>query len=186
MNDFDRAIRHAPILLFDRSEPFLPSRAGYVLFREPADSAVDPRRALAGPTPLRFDLPGFHAVIEYGIWWDWDIQHLYELEAAWVYLDEDGEVLRVEASWHGQFHEMLVDGKPPLREGRPVFYSQPGKHAFAPSPDWFTPRERYAEPCRDRPGTMGLLVTPLFQGRITKTPEDDQRVLEHLPIASEI
>lgn len=180
MDDFDLALQHAPILRFDRNEPFLPSRVGYVVFREPGDSAVDPRRTLAGPTPLVFELPGLDAVIEYGVWWDWDIQHLYELEAAWVYLDAGGTVLRVEASWHGKFHEMLVDGKPPLRDGRPVLYSQPGKHAFAPSPDWFTPHEQYAVPCRDRPGSMGLLVTPLFEGRIVKADGDDERVLEHL------
>ena len=79
----------------------------------------------------QFDLPGLEAIIEYGIWWDWEIQHLYELEAAWVYVG-DGSVLRVEASWHGRFHEMLIEGKPPLRGQRPVLYSQPGKHAFAP------------------------------------------------------
>ena len=100
MSDFELAARHAPRLFFDHEEPFLPSRVGYRVLREPADSRVDPRRGRDGTTPLRFDLPGLTGVIEYGIWWDWDIQHLYELEAAWVYLGER-EVLRVEASWHG-------------------------------------------------------------------------------------
>src|SRR5262245_37989710 len=83
-SDFELAARHAPILFFDHEEPFRPSRVGYSVLREPADSPVDPRRRLDGPTPLRFDLSGLEAVIEYGIWWDWDIQHLYELEAVWV------------------------------------------------------------------------------------------------------
>lgn len=179
-DDFQLAVAHAPILRFDLAEPFLPSRVGFNVFRAAADSGVDYRRTLDGPSPLRFDAPGVAAVVEYGVWWDWEIQHLYELEAAWVYLDARGGALHVEASWHGQFHEMRVDGQPPLRDGRPVLYSQPGKHAFAPSPDWFTPHEHYTEPCLRRPGVMGLHVTPLFQGLIQKQPGDDERVLRHL------
>lgn len=180
MTDHEVALAHAPILLFDRREPFLPSRVGYSVLREPADSPVDIRRRRDGPTPIAFELPGLEAVIEYGIWWDWDIQHLYELEAAWVYRDREGEVLRVEASWHGRFNSMEVNGSPPLRGARPIVYSQPGKHALAASPDWFTPAEEIAEPCRDEPGTMGVLVTDLFRGKISKTAADDRRVLQYL------
>jgi hypothetical protein len=178
-DDCELAAHHAPILFFDREEPFLPSRVGYSVLRKPADSPVDPRRRRDGPAPLRFDLSGLEGVIEYGIWWDWDIQHLYELEAAWVYLGKGG-VLRVEASWHGRFHEMLRDGKPALRGDQPVLFSQPGKHALAPEPSWFAPREEYIEPCRDTPGTMGVLVTPLFEGRLVKQAGDDARAAAYL------
>src|SRR6266542_1279196 len=177
--DADLAAAHAPILRFGRAEPFLPSRVGYSVLRSRGDSAVDPRRRSGEGTPLEFDLPGVEAIIEYGIWWDWEIQHLYELEAAWVYVGDE-RVLRVEASWHGRFHEMQVEGKPPLRDRRPVLYSQPGKHAFAPEPGWFEPREAYIEPCRDTAGSMGLLVTSLFEGRIVKSPQDDARVSAYL------
>ena len=180
MTDFALALEHAPILRFDRAEPFLPSRVGYGVFRQPADSRVDYRRTLEGSAPLAFGQPGVAAVIEYGIWWDWDIQHLYELEAAWVYLGTEGQVVRVEASWHGGFHELQIDGAPPLRDGRPVLYSQPGKHAFAPSPDWFEPYDRYTRPCREEAGEMGLHVTPLFRGKLWKEDGDDARVREHL------
>jgi hypothetical protein len=173
------ATQHAPILLFDSDEPFLPSRVGFSVLRTPCDSLVDPRRQLRGPSPLRFDLPGFDTVIEYGVWWDWDIQHLYELEAAWVYL-AGGAVVRVEASWHGRFHEMLAAGGPPLRESHPVLYSQPGKHALAPEPSWFNPPEEFIEPCRDTPGSMGVLVTSLYEGRLEKTADDDERAAVYL------
>src|SRR5687767_12178861 len=102
MNDAELAEYHAPILRFDREEKFLPSRVGYTVLRAPADSSADPRRRLDGAAPLCFGLSRLEAIIEYGIWWDWDIQHLYELEAAWVYWGL-GEVLMVEASWHGHF-----------------------------------------------------------------------------------
>jgi putative hydrolase of the HAD superfamily len=173
-------LRHAPLLLFDRKEPFLPSRVGYAVHHGAADSCADWRRTRDGDSPLATHLSGFTTVIEYGIWWDWDIQHLYELEAAWVYLDRDDQVLRVEASWHGGYHDMAVDGAPRLRDEHPVLYSQPGKHAFAPGPEWFEPNEKFTLPCRDRAGAMGLHITPLFEGRIAKTPEDDARVLRHL------
>jgi putative hydrolase of the HAD superfamily len=173
------AAEHAPVLCFDREEPFLPSRVGYTVLREPSDSLVDPRRTLGASHPLRIDLSGLEAPIEYGIWWDWDIQHLYDLEAAWVYLGTQG-VLCVEASWHGRFHEMQVNGRLPMRGLRPMLYSQPGKHAFAPDPSWFEPREKFIEPCRDTPGSMGVLVTELFRGRIVKTAEDDARAAAYL------
>src|SRR5207249_1980618 len=57
---------------------------------------------------------------------------------------------------------------------------QPGKHAFAPEPSWFEPREEYVEPCRDSPGSMGVLVTALFDGRLAKTAGDDARAAAYL------
>ena len=80
------------MLLFDACEPFLPLAAGYTLFRQSGPSpsfrqgfAVD--LAPPGHPPARL-------AIEYAIWWDWDIGHLYELEHVWVYVDEGGRVVR--------------------------------------------------------------------------------------------
>ncbi len=111
--DLALAARYAPILHFDREEPFLPSFAGYTIFRQDADSASFPRRVTLRPRFPRIDerdareiaglfpdgrlpeVPDITAavVIEYAIWWDWDIQHLYELEHAWSYVGADGELL---------------------------------------------------------------------------------------------
>ncbi len=180
MSDKDLAFRHFPIIVFDRMEPFLPSRVGYSVFRSPSDSRVDYKRKLSTTSAISFGLPGLESVIEYGIWWDWDIEHLYELEAAWVYLGRSGEYMKVEASWHGDYKEILVDGKIPVRDGRPVVFSQPGKHAFAASPEAFKPEEKYIEPCSAGAGSMGLLVTPLFEGKIVTSPERDRLVREYL------
>jgi len=179
LNQRDFAYDHFPILLFDRMEPFLPSRVGYSIFTEPCDSRVDYKRKLGGPSRIHFDLPGLDLVIEYGIWWDWDIEHLYELEAAWVYLDREGKYLMIEASWHGSYGKIEVDGEIPMREGRPLLYCQPGKHAFASRPEVFLP-ESVGPPCSTDAGKMGVLVTPLFEGRIEKTPERDRLVREYL------
>lgn len=67
----------------------------------------------------------------------------------------------------------------PLPKPFPL-YSQPGKHAFAPSPEWFTPHEAYAAPCTRWAGYAGLLVTPLFHGLIHKQEGDDEAVAGYL------
>ncbi len=94
-----------------------------------ADSPSFPRRI------LREFVPPWHKVIEYAIWWDWDIGHLYELEHAWSYIDADGRLVWAEASGHGDYSAMSLAGGSISCEGtHPVLYSQPGKHAFAPEP----------------------------------------------------
>ena len=107
-------------------------------------------------------------VIEYAIWWDWDIQHLYELEHVWVSVDAAGGIAELEASWHGRFNRMRAeDGGLPLQDGRPLLYSEPGKHAFAPSPaPLLQRRARTDASCGPRAGRMGVHVTPLFAGII--------------------
>ncbi len=169
--DYALARRYAPILHFDASEPFLPAAVGYTVFRASAPSPSFPRDIQLPP--------GAAAVIEYAIWWDWDIQHLYELEHAWVAVADGGAPLQVEASWHGRYHPMRAEGgKPRLREGRPLLYSEPGKHAFAPSPQWL--REHQAKTdasCGVHAGKMGLHITPLFAGVIPPPKPQDNRLV---------
>src|SRR5690606_40547573 len=73
--------------MLDRMEPFRPVAVGYHVFYESGPSPSFPRVVELGePAPARCQ-----AVIEYAFWWDWDIQHLYELEHAWVYVGERSE-----------------------------------------------------------------------------------------------
>ena len=174
------AFRHFPIILFDRMEPFLPVRIGFSIFRDPADSNADYKRKHGSEAALHFDTPGLDVVIEYGVWWDWDIEHLYELEAIWIYLSRDEEYLRVEASWHGGYNDMGAGGQLRFLDGRPVLYSQPGKHAFAPTPLWFEPREKFTPQCSKNAGSGGVLVTPLFEGKIRKDAEADELARRYL------
>ncbi len=158
--DHALARRQAPIILFDAKEPFFPSVVGYTVFRGSAPSSSFPRDIHLSD--------GAACVIEYAIWWDWDIQHLYELEHVWVYVDGGGAVADVEASWHGKYNRMLDErGRLPRRGGRPLLYSEPGKHAFAPSPQWLLERkERTMASCGSQAGKMGVHVTPLYAGVI--------------------
>ena len=173
--DHDLALRYAPSLRFDRREPFLPSAVGYTVFRRDDKSASFPREiALSDRVAL---------VIEYAIWWDWDIQHLYELEQTWVSVDAKGGIVDLEASWHGRFKPMRAeDGQLPLQAGRPVLYSEPGKHAFAPSPAQLLDRRAATvASCGVHAGKMGVHVTPLFADVIhQRKPLQNRLVHTHL------
>ncbi len=156
------AARYAPIIRFDAHEPFLPLAVGYTIFRSDGDSPSFPRRIELRP-PNRSPAA---LAIEYAIWWDWDIGHLYELEHAWVFVDADGQVCRGEASWHGRLHDMALDGQLLMDGDHLILFSEPGKHAFAPDPGWFRERQSVSE-LRDRTtrraGSGGVWVTPLFE-----------------------
>lgn len=173
--DLELARQYAPVIRFDEREPFLPSVVGYTIFRKGAPSPSFPRRVEVAED-IAF-------AIEYAIWWDWDIQHLYELEHIWVYIDDDRKLVDAEASWHGRYHRMRDEyGQLPLDNGRLVLYSEPGKHAFAPSPQWLLKRkEKTQASCGARAGLMGLHVTPLFDGVIRDdTPPNNRLVHTYL------
>jgi hypothetical protein len=191
--DLALAARYAPLMRFDRLEPFLPTFAGYTIFRRDAPSPSFPRQVTLRPTFPQItednaraiarlfpdgklpEVPDLTAalVIEYAIWWDWDIQHLYELEHVWSYVGADGRLLYAEASWHGSYFPMLWQGETPRQGDHPVVYSTPGKHAFVPDPYLLTgtvaERENLRRTNLNRAGTGGLLLKEeLFKGRFAK------------------
>ncbi len=171
-DDLEMARGHAPIIYFDRAEPFLPDLVGYAVLRR------------AGPSPtfdryldLRVPRGGrAAAVIEYALWYDWDIQHLYELEHAWAYVDAEGELVHAEGSWHGEPVPLLQDGRISAEGGRPVAYAQPGKHALSADPDLFSVHDGYRELVRreadERPGG-GLMNGPLLGGAFRTSARRD-------------
>jgi len=159
-SDHEIALRYAAFIRFDAKEPFLPSVVGYTVFHESGSSASFPRD-IQLKEKIAF-------AIEYAIWWDWDIGHLYELEHIWAYVDGDGVLVDIEASWHGGYNRM-ADGEErfPAEDNRPALYSEPGKHAFAPSPRWLLERKaKTLASCGGHAGKRGVHVTPLFQGII--------------------
>ncbi len=166
--------RYAPILLFDDHEPFLPLAAGYTVFTEDGPSPSMEREILLSP-PGRAPAA---AAIEYAIWWDWDIHHLYELEHVWIYLDGRGKIVHVEASWHGEYRDIPLR----LENGRAVLLSEPGKHAFAPDPDWF--RKRAWEYRRVETLAVaahaGVLINHMFSGKIRARVFDQTLVRSYL------
>jgi len=172
--------RYAPVLLFDAHEPFFPLVAGYTVFRE---SGVSPSFRQGHAVDLTPDgLPPASLAIEYAIWWDWDIGHLYELEHVWVYVDASGDLVRAETSWHGEWHDMRHKGRLMTEGNHLVVYSEPGKHAFAPTPRWF--EKRRSEFKRSETGALagasGVLITPYIEDHIAPTPLDDRLVRTYL------
>ncbi len=166
------AARYAPILLFDAKEPFEPLAAGYTVFRQ---DAVSPSSrypvclAPEGGATARL-------CIEYAIWWDWDIGHLYELEHVWVYVDGDGRVVHADVSWHGEWHSVAGADGLPLKGDRLRLCSQPGKHAFGANAAAFeTIRAEQSQRSEtaDLAGIEGLIVTQVLAGRVSWTPLAD-------------
>lgn len=99
--NLELAMSYAPYLYFDKKEPFFPVRVGVTVLEE------------AGPSPsfrrrFEFEQPELKYIIEYAIYWDYDIQHLYELEHVWVYVGQDGQVLDCDASFHGWYFKGLL------------------------------------------------------------------------------
>jgi phosphoglycolate phosphatase-like HAD superfamily hydrolase len=171
--ELDLVRRHAPIVYFDAAEPFPPQLVGYAVLRA------------SGPSPsfdryLDLRLPDggrAAAVVEYALWTDWDIDHLYELEHVWSYVDEDGHLLHAEASSHGGYGPLVQDGQLSREGERPVAYAQPGKHAMAPTADFFTRfdfmRERFRLSAERHVGRGGLLVGNTITGQIEKNARRD-------------
>ena len=167
------AARHAPRIRFDSREPFLPDAVGITVFREGGPSPSFPRQITLPPSAA--------TAIEYAIWWDWDIEHLYELEHIWLYLDADERLVAAEASWHGQWYPMTTEnGALPLTDdGRLCPLSEPGKHAFTATHERLREhRPRTDISCGPRAGTMGLHVRPLFESQLrpARTPDANQLV----------
>jgi glycerophosphoryl diester phosphodiesterase len=174
------AARYAPVLRSDAREPFLPLAAGYTIFRRSGPSPSFSRGRQVELTPT--DQPPASLAIEYAIWWDWDIGHLYELEHVWVFVDAEGRVVRGEASWHGGYHDMYYDGKLALEDDHLVVYSEPGKHAFAPTPAWFKERrERFKRSETSAlAGASGLLLAPYIADVVQATPLKNRLVHTYL------
>lgn len=174
------AARYSPTLLFDTREPFLPLAAGYTIFRHNGTSSSFRRGMTINLTPP--DQPPASFAIEYAIWWDWDIGHLYELEHVWVHVDDDGKVIRADASWHGGHHDMSHEGRLTLEGDHLTLYSEPGKHAFAPSPQWFAERRKdfKLSETKDIAGIDGILLAPYIADHVQVTPYKTQLVQNYL------
>jgi hypothetical protein len=178
LDALELAARYAPILLADEREPFEPVAVGYTIFhQEAASPSFVPRRVVGWADP------GYPATlaVEYAIWWDWDIDHLYELEHSWTFVGADGKVVAVEASWHGMFGQVEVDGRPVTEGTHPVLLAQPGKHAMAASIEPFEEIREWAEQeAGPEAGKDGLLNSDLFGRCFPKSPENDEKVTAFL------
>ncbi len=109
------AREHAPVLLLDRAEPFRPMAVGV------SEYAVKTKSVSS-----KFEIvPKGERCLEYAIFWDYDIGHLYDLEHVWVHLD-GGKVVAVEATQHGERIPVDLQCR---GNGKPLLWCEAGKHA---------------------------------------------------------
>ena len=172
-NEYQLAVRYAPYFYFDKKEPFPIQIIGYEVHRKTGRSRSFDRLLSINPETALF-------VIEYAVYFDYDIQHLYDLEHVWVWVGHDGNIADVECSSHGR----VVNCWRYLRQTKdtthPVVYGQPGKHAFFPDGKLFLLFSDYRDACGKLAGIDGVLVSPYLQGRIMKDRYVDYLVCEHI------
>lgn len=155
----ETALRVSPILMMDRLEPFRPVRVGITVFDAPGESPSFNRKIDFQPDQIAI-------VIEYAMYWDYDIQHLYELEHVWMFVDHEGKVAHCEASSHGSYNYGLLRDKSNLTEdGRVKLFVQPGKHAMFPIEEVFRLFPDVERCCTEDAGTGGVLENELFRGQ---------------------
>lgn len=166
--DFALADRHKPVLCYDANEPAPALVLGYSVYRVA-------ERSLS--SKFQISPPAGGAVVEYAIWHDWDIQHLYDLEHVWVHVDASGDVVRVEGTMHGlRVCSDTGNGLPEMRGTRPVLYSEPGKHAIwaqaRPMP--FIAGEMICTCCGSEAGAEGIHLGNSFaeSGAFGASPSD--------------
>ncbi|WP_152912438.1 HAD family hydrolase [Candidatus Rhodobacter oscarellae] len=146
----------------DRAEPFRPQRIGLSAF------------AAETPSPSsKFTVtPRGEACYEFAIFWDYDIGHLYDLEHIWVH-ESKGEVVAVEASFHGQRHDVEMC----LRAGRPLVWVEAGKHAHLQSR---AQRDAMAEAtrlmCGSQAGIGGIHTANPFSAGFGDLSDHDHRL----------
>lgn len=168
----EMAKKYMPHFLADKNEPFSIDAIGYTFFYEDGPSRSCRRK---------FTLPeACSCLIEYAVYFDFDIQHLYDLEHVFVYVGEDGSVLDVEASFHGMFLKSMINGALAFEKTHPVMYLQPGKHAVMPDPSYFNLFIGTQEVCGRLAGNDGFLVAPMFEGRLETCAETDEKVRQYI------
>lgn len=164
----EAALRYAPDLYFDVLEPFKPVRVGVTVFEETARSPSFDR-------VVEVDRSRIAMAIEYAIYWDYDIEHLYELEHVWVFVGHGGEVIQCECSSHGhRLIGLLRDRGNVSADGRVRLFSQPGKHAMSPIAELFRLLPNAESCCMEEAGKDGLLEPAMFRGEFKTRPDADR------------
>ncbi|ANX00969.1 hypothetical protein CSTERLE_04895 [Thermoclostridium stercorarium subsp. leptospartum DSM 9219] len=166
--------KYVPNIYFDENEPFYPRRIGCTVFTRPGPSPSFRREIMFNTDEIKY-------VIEYAMYWDFDIQHLYELEHVWVYVAHNGQVADCEASFHGKYLKGLLKDRSNIEDETHVkLYSQPGKHAFSPIAQVFELLPDFETATFENAGNNGLLITSVLEGRYSTNDEINGIVSRYL------
>lgn len=171
VRDRKLAERYIPHLRYDMAEPYRPEGVGYTVY----EAGVKSRSCR-----LQVEMEPGETVIEYAFYYDFDIQHLYDLEHVFVKTDRDGRISGVLGSFHGKFLNNLIEGETQFEETHVILYVQPGKHAFMPKPHYFRLFPDRDRCCGEYAGRDGLLIAPMFEGRLSTDEAFDRKVEEYI------
>ncbi len=189
---------YAPIIFMDKKEPIKIKKVGYEIYNENGAGSKSFNRT--------FDFENFKGavkVIEYAYYLDYDIQHLYDLEHIWIYVDKAENIVGAEGSYHGRFLNAIVPDltsfhkKNELNEelivkrgksaeiiypkgSRLIMYSQPGKHAMLCSPKAMYLYTELFESCERLAGIHGLDAPERYLKDIQITDEENEKVVKYI------
>ncbi|SFQ04733.1 hypothetical protein SAMN04487928_11660 [Butyrivibrio proteoclasticus] len=189
---------YAPIIYMDKKEPIKIKKVGYEIYTENGTKSKSFNRS--------FDFENYRGavkVIEYAYYLDYDIQHLYDLEHIWIYIDEYDNIVGAEGSYHGRFLNALVpeltsfNKKDALGEeffvkrgnsaeivypkgSKLIMYSQPGKHAMLCSPKVMYLYTELFESCGRLAGIHGLDAPERYLEDIHITDDENEKVVKYI------
>lgn len=170
MEELELTGKYMPAFMEDEKEPFPIEGIGYTVFTENAQSSSCNRYLHADWEKVKY-------IIEYAVFWNYDIQHMYDLEHVFVYVGHDNSVVDVEASYHGQFYKSMINDELKFtEETHPVLYLQPGKHGVMPDPHYFALHTEFWTSCMENCGKDGLLVPDMFKGCFSTDAETDAAI----------
>lgn len=171
--NFNLLKKYIPYVYYDENEPFYPVHIGCTIFDQ------------TGPSPsFKRDIKvdgHVNQVIEYAYYYHYDSQHLFDLEHVWVYLDQSGNIVDCEGSFHGKYLKCLLHDQSNIDDETHIrLYAQPGKHAFMPKAEYFYLLPDLYSVNNEGIGKDGLLVTSIAKGRYSTDDEIDALVKKYM------
>ncbi len=168
MTDNELFYNFCPLLKEDEKEPFHIKAVGCRLFTESGKSPTSNFTIELTENSTR--------AIEYAFYWDYDIQHLYDLEHAFVYLDKENRIVDLISSFHGRFYRqsgITFEGI------RPILYIQPGKHALMAHPEYFRLFPDHDKACNIKAGADGVAIPDFIKG-VSFDETDNEKVKTYI------
>ena len=168
-------LEYAPIIYMDEKEPFPVRYVGFNTYTENVKS-----RSFKRNISLDNISRDTAMAIEYIYFLNYDIQHLYDLEHIWVYLNDAGNITGVEGSFHGKYLNAFLKGTTRFEGRHVIMYSQPGKHAMMPSPELFNLYPELFSACNHLAGVSGLDAPERYLKDIHISEAENNKVKQYI------
>lgn len=167
--DFSLFKKYSPIFYKDANEPFIIQKVACTMYKENAKS-------VSSKYEIEFDAET-EFVLEYAVYWDFDIQHLYDLEHVFLSIDKDGHIVDIISSFHGKFYRQK---NAEFKDNHPILFLQPGKHAIMAHPEYFDLFKDLMSACNVKAGIDGILIPPFLENSLSYSAKDHQLIKEYI------